>query len=118
MITKITGSLQRVLDEEVRLISGAFEYAVQVPEFVRRALQARPGGAPGGLKARKRRSRLPDVDRLTRGGSLAGTVVDASGRGAGNLTVIAQGSDPTRVSSTAFTQADGSFRFRGLASTL
>jgi holliday junction DNA helicase RuvA len=39
MITKITGKLNRVLDEEIRLQVGAFEYQVLVPEFVRRTLQ-------------------------------------------------------------------------------
>src|SRR5437762_2582241 len=39
MITKITGSLVRVLDDEVRLLAGPFEYQVLVPEFVRRRLQ-------------------------------------------------------------------------------
>ena len=43
MITKITGALVRVLDEEVRLRAGPFEYAVLVPEFVRRQLQMRLG---------------------------------------------------------------------------
>src|SRR5438132_1081858 len=43
MITKITGMLNRVLDDEVRLQVGALEYAVQVPEFVRRAVQGRIG---------------------------------------------------------------------------
>ena len=43
MITKITGILSRVLDEEVRLQVGALEYAVLVPEFVRRAVQGRIG---------------------------------------------------------------------------
>jgi len=43
MITKITGVLNRVLDEEVRLQVGAFEYQVLVPEFVRRSSQARLG---------------------------------------------------------------------------
>ena len=43
MITKITGNLNRVLDDEVRLQVGALEYAVQVPEFVRRAVQGRIG---------------------------------------------------------------------------
>lgn len=44
MITKITGKLTRVLNEdEVRLQSGPFEYAVFVPEFVRRTLQMRLG---------------------------------------------------------------------------
>jgi holliday junction DNA helicase RuvA len=42
MITKITGRLNRVLDEEIRLQSGAFEYQVLVPEFVRRILQHQP----------------------------------------------------------------------------
>ncbi len=43
MITKITGQLNRVLDEEIRLQIGAFEYQVLVPEFVRRQLQLRLG---------------------------------------------------------------------------
>jgi holliday junction DNA helicase RuvA len=43
MITKITGSLTRVLDEEVRLQVGPLEYQVLVPEFVRRPLQGRVG---------------------------------------------------------------------------
>ena len=43
MITKITGVLGRVLDEEVRLQAGAFEYQVLIPEFVRRQLQTRLG---------------------------------------------------------------------------
>lgn len=41
MITKITGKLNRVLDEEVRLQLGALEYQVLVPEFVRRQIQLR-----------------------------------------------------------------------------
>jgi Holliday junction DNA helicase RuvA len=43
MITKITGSLNRVLDEEVRVQVGPLEYQVLVPEFVRRPLQGRVG---------------------------------------------------------------------------
>ncbi len=43
MITKITGQLNRVLDEEVRLQVGGLEYQVLVPEFVRRQLQMRTG---------------------------------------------------------------------------
>jgi Holliday junction DNA helicase RuvA len=43
MITAITGALNRVLEEEVRLQAGPFEYAVLVPEFVRRQLQTRLG---------------------------------------------------------------------------
>jgi Holliday junction DNA helicase RuvA len=43
MITKITGVLNRVLDEEVRLQVGPLEYQVLVPEFVRRQLQTRSG---------------------------------------------------------------------------
>ena len=39
MITKITGVLNRVLDEEVRLQVGPLEYQVLVPEFVRRQVQ-------------------------------------------------------------------------------
>ena len=43
MITKITGVVNRVIDDEVRLQVGALEYAVLVPEFVRRAVQGRIG---------------------------------------------------------------------------
>ncbi len=43
MITKITGVLNRVLDEGVRLQVGSLEYEVLTPEFVRRALQTRVG---------------------------------------------------------------------------
>ena len=43
MITKITGVLNRVLDEEVRLQVGALEYQVLVPEFIRRRLQGSLG---------------------------------------------------------------------------
>ena len=43
MITRITGVLNRVLDEEVRLQVGALEYAVLVPEFVRRSVQGNMG---------------------------------------------------------------------------
>ena len=43
MITKITGVLNRVLDEEVRVQAGPFEYQVLVPDFVRRQLQGRLG---------------------------------------------------------------------------
>ncbi len=43
MITKITGILQRVLDDEIRVQVGALEYQVLVPEFVRRSLQNRLG---------------------------------------------------------------------------
>lgn len=43
MITKITGVINRVLDEELRLQVGAFEYQVLVPEFVRRQIQTRTG---------------------------------------------------------------------------
>jgi holliday junction DNA helicase RuvA len=43
MITKITGVLNRVLDEEVRLQVGPLEYQVLVPEFVRRQVQTRVG---------------------------------------------------------------------------
>jgi Holliday junction DNA helicase RuvA len=39
MITKISGRLNRVLDEEIRLQCGAFEYQALVPEVVRRTLQ-------------------------------------------------------------------------------
>jgi holliday junction DNA helicase RuvA len=43
MITRITGQVNRVLDEEVRLQVGALEYQVLVPEFVRRNLQSKLG---------------------------------------------------------------------------
>jgi Holliday junction DNA helicase RuvA len=43
MITKITGRLNRVLDEELRLQVGPLEYQVLVPEFVRRQVQMRVG---------------------------------------------------------------------------
>src|SRR5919199_5833110 len=43
MITRMTGTLPRVLDEEVRLQVGPLEYQVLVPEFVRRQLQTRVG---------------------------------------------------------------------------
>ena len=43
MITKISGLLNRVLDEEVRLQIGPMEYQVLVPDFVRRQLQGRIG---------------------------------------------------------------------------
>src|SRR5438105_3773371 len=43
MITKISGTLNRVLDDEARLQVGGFEYAVLVPEFVRRKVQQKLG---------------------------------------------------------------------------
>jgi Holliday junction DNA helicase RuvA len=43
MITKISGVLNRVLDEEVRLQINTFEYQVLVPEFIRRQLQGLVG---------------------------------------------------------------------------
>jgi Holliday junction DNA helicase RuvA len=43
MITKITGVLNRVLEDEVRLQVGPLEYQVLVPDFVRRQLQGRTG---------------------------------------------------------------------------
>jgi Holliday junction DNA helicase RuvA len=43
MITKMTGVLTRVLDDEARLQIGSFEYQVMVPETVRRQLQLRIG---------------------------------------------------------------------------
>jgi Holliday junction DNA helicase RuvA len=43
MITRMTGVLNRVLDEEVRLQVGALEYQVLVPEFVRRQVQTQTG---------------------------------------------------------------------------
>jgi len=43
MITRISGRLNKVLDEEVRLQVGGLEYQVLVPEFVRRQLQMKIG---------------------------------------------------------------------------
>jgi Holliday junction DNA helicase RuvA len=43
MITRITGHLNRVLDDEVRLQVGALEYQVLVAEFVRRVVQGQVG---------------------------------------------------------------------------
>jgi Holliday junction DNA helicase RuvA len=43
MITKMTGVLNRVRDEEVRLQVGPLEYQVLVPEFVRRQIQGHIG---------------------------------------------------------------------------
>ncbi len=43
MITKMTGLLTRVLDDEVRLQIGPFEYQVMVSEAVRRYIQLRTG---------------------------------------------------------------------------
>jgi Holliday junction DNA helicase RuvA len=43
MITKITGVLNRVLEEEARIQVGQLEYQVLLPEFVRRTLQGQVG---------------------------------------------------------------------------
>ena len=43
MITRMTGTLTAVTDDEARLEIGPFEYAVMVPESVRRQLQMRVG---------------------------------------------------------------------------
>ncbi len=43
MITKITGVVNRVLEEELRLQVGPLEYQVLVPEFVRRPMQHKVG---------------------------------------------------------------------------
>jgi Holliday junction DNA helicase RuvA len=43
MITKITGVVNRVLDEDIRLQVGAFEFQVLIPEFIRRQIQTRTG---------------------------------------------------------------------------
>lgn len=43
MITKMTGTLTRVLDDEVRLQVGAFEYQLLVSEVVRRQVQMHVG---------------------------------------------------------------------------
>jgi holliday junction DNA helicase RuvA len=41
MITRITGVLNRVLDDEVRLQVGPLEYQVLIPDFVRRQIQGK-----------------------------------------------------------------------------
>ena len=43
MLTRMTGTLTRVLDDEARVEVGAFEYQVLVPEAVRRQLQLHAG---------------------------------------------------------------------------
>ncbi len=43
MITKMTGNVNRILDEEIRLQVGSLEYQILVPEFVRRILQLKHG---------------------------------------------------------------------------
>jgi Holliday junction DNA helicase RuvA len=43
MITKMTGVLTRVLDDEARVQVGPLEYQVMIPETVRRVLQMRTG---------------------------------------------------------------------------
>ncbi|QEL15278.1 Holliday junction branch migration protein RuvA [Limnoglobus roseus] len=43
MMTKMTGTLVRVLDDEVRVSVGPFEYQLLVPESVRRLLQMKVG---------------------------------------------------------------------------
>jgi Holliday junction DNA helicase RuvA len=43
MITKISGTVNRVLDDEVRLQVGPLEYQVLLPEFVRRQIQGQVG---------------------------------------------------------------------------
>lgn len=43
MITAISGTLERVLEDEIRLLVGAIEYQVLIPEVVRRAVQTRVG---------------------------------------------------------------------------
>jgi len=43
MITKLTGTLNRVLDEEVRVQVGPLEYGLSVSEAVRRIVQMRVG---------------------------------------------------------------------------
>jgi Holliday junction DNA helicase RuvA len=43
MITRISGIVNRVLDEEVRLQVGALEYQVLIPEFIRRNIQTKTG---------------------------------------------------------------------------
>lgn len=43
MLTRMTGTLTRMLDDEARLEIGAFEYQVLLPEAVRRQLQLHTG---------------------------------------------------------------------------
>ena len=43
MITRLTGMVNRVLEDEIRLQVGPIEYQVLVPECVRRQLQTRTG---------------------------------------------------------------------------
>lgn len=43
MITRMTGQLNRVLDDEVRLQVGPIEYQILIPEHARRQLQTRAG---------------------------------------------------------------------------
>lgn len=43
MITRLTGTLNRVLDDEIRVEVGPLEYQVLVPEMVRRQIQLRAG---------------------------------------------------------------------------
>jgi Holliday junction DNA helicase RuvA len=43
MITRITGTLSRILEDEARIQVGPFEYQVLLPESVRRQLQLRSG---------------------------------------------------------------------------
>lgn len=43
MITKMTGTLVRVLDEEIRLAVGPYEYQILITEATRRQLQLRTG---------------------------------------------------------------------------
>jgi Holliday junction DNA helicase RuvA len=43
VITRLTGHLNRVLEEEVRLQAGHVEYQILVPEIVRRAVQTKMG---------------------------------------------------------------------------
>src|SRR5262245_6431344 len=45
MITKLTGVLNRVLEEEARIQVGGLEYQVLIPEFVRRQIQGNLGQA-------------------------------------------------------------------------
>ena len=43
MITRITGRLTALAEDELTLAIGAFEYEVRIPEFTRRQLQSRVG---------------------------------------------------------------------------
>ncbi|MFM7114176.1 MAG: OB-fold domain-containing protein, partial [Planctomycetota bacterium] len=43
MITRMTGTINRILDDEARVQVGPIEYQVLIPELTRRELQSRVG---------------------------------------------------------------------------